>query len=103
MDQSQQMTELQQEVKELSGEMLEVKSMLREVIIAIKGSEISRDGGLAGIVEDLRTDVINLKKENEALRKDLQKSTIYLNLLFVAAGFILSQLFIYIISPIFKK
>lgn len=80
-------------MKTVTDTLAEHGKKVDKLVAALVGNDWEQGTGLAGRVKDLETETETLKKEIENLKGDAKKSVIYINLLWGAAGVIITGLF----------
>lgn len=102
-EEKRQFTHMQTDIEHIKISMAGLGNKVDKMYLALMGSDIAKDGGLVGRIEDLEKGVETIKGDIDKIKTEATKSRIYLYLVCVAGGFVLQSAFGYVLSLIFKK
>ena len=98
-----QFTHMQTDIETIKHQMTIQGSQLDKMYYAIMGSELARDGGLVGRIEDLEKDTKDIKDTLIEIKADASKNRWHVNVMWGASGAVIMALFSLFLSYIFKK
>ncbi len=80
-----------------------ISNKVDELLIALKGSDLSKDGGLIGRIQQLEEENDLLRKEVELIKSSNTKTEMYVKIIWTLVGAFGSGIFMYVLNLIFKK
>jgi hypothetical protein len=98
-----QFTHMQTDIESIKLQMTVQGTQLDKMYYAIMGSELARDGGLVGRIEDLEKDAKEIKDTLIEIKADASKNRWHVNVMWGASGAVIMALFSLFLSYIFKK
>lgn len=98
-----QFTHMQTDIEQIKIHMTSLGSKVDKMYLALMGSEIAKDGGLVGRIEDLENDVHEIKEQLTEIKADANKNRWHVNVMWTCAGAVGMALFSLLLSYIFKK
>ena len=98
--------QMQKEVHDIGRDMRAIGSKVDEVLIALKGSPLTGDGGLIGRITYLEAQIEAAERKFDIevgkIKEANAKSAVYQNILWTCAGAIATGVGLYIIKTILK-
>jgi uncharacterized protein (UPF0335 family) len=98
-----QFTHMQTDIEQIKISMVDQSNKVHKMYLALMGSDIARDGGLVGRIEDLENDVHEIKEQLTDIKADASKNRWHVNVMWGASGAVIMALFTLLLSYIFKK
>lgn len=80
-----------------------IKNKMDKILVALMGSDLSKDGGLVGRILDLEKNQESLEKEIAQIKKEKVKTELYVKVIWALIGAFGSGIFSYILTLLFKK
>lgn len=80
-----------------------MESTLNEVHFALIGNRLAGDGGLVKRVSNTEAELVNIKTEIRGIKDKAIKSNTYLYIVWAAAGFIASAIFLRVLELALTK
>lgn len=102
-EEKRQFTHMQTDIEQIKISMADQGNKVHKMYLALMGSEIARDGGLVGRIEDLEKDVHTIKDQLTDIKADANKSRWHVNVMWGASGAVAMALFSLMLSYLFKK
>ena len=102
-DEKRQFNHMQNDVAAIKTEVATLGMKVDKMYIALMGSDIAKDGGLVGRIQQLETENEELREELDTIKTNAVKSDLYLKWIWGLVGAFGSGIFTYVLSLIFKK
>lgn len=98
-----QMLDMQSDISSIKKDIHNFNQKFDKLFTALLGSEIGKDGGLVGRIDDLEKQVEKLVTENNELKKENTKRDLYLNIIWAIGGAIFTAIGLYVLNTIILK
>lgn len=98
-----QFTHMGTDIEQIKIHMTSLGSKVDKMYLALMGSEIAKDGGLVGRIEELEQNVHEIKEQLTDIKADASKNRWHVNVMWGASGAVVMALFSLFLSYIFKK
>lgn len=98
-----QFTHMQTDIEQIKISMANQSNKVDKMYLALMGSDIARDGGLVGRIEDLEKGFHEIKDQLIDIKADANKNRWHVNVMWGASGAVIMALFSLFLSYIFKK
>jgi predicted transcriptional regulator len=102
-EEKRQFTHMQTDIESIKISMTSMGSQVDKMYLALMGSEIAKDGGLVGRIEDLENDVREIKDQLTDITAEANKSRWHVHVMWGASGAVAMALFSLMLSYLFKK
>lgn len=102
-EEKRQFTHMQTDIEQIKISMADQGNKVHKMYLALMGSDIARDGGLVGRIEDLEKDAKEIKNSLIEIKADASKNRWHVNVMWGASGAVAMALFSLFLSYIFKK
>lgn len=102
-EEKRQFSHMQTDIEQIKIHMSSLGTKVDKMYLALMGSEIAKDGGLVGRIEDLERDVHDIKEQLTDIKADASKNRWHVNVMWGASGAVIMALFSLFLSYIFKK
>lgn len=102
-EEKRQFSHMQTDIEQIKIHMSSLGTKVDKMYLALMGSEIAKDGGLVGRIEDLERDVHDIKDQLTDIKADASKNRWHVNVMWGASGAVIMALFSLFLSYIFKK
>lgn len=102
-EEKRQFTHMQTDIEQIKISMAGLGNKVDKMYLALMGSEIAKDGGLVGRIEDLEKDVHEIKDQLTEIKADASRNRWHVNVMWGASGAVVMALFSLLLSYLFKK
>jgi hypothetical protein len=102
-EEKRQFTHMQTDIQQINVHMTSLGTKVDKMYLALMGSDIAKDGGLVGRIEDLEQNVHEIKEQLTDIKADASKNRWHVNVMWGASGAVAMALFSLFLSYIFKK
>lgn len=102
-DEKRQFNHMQNDITAIKQEIARQGLQVDRLCIALMGSEIAKDGGLVERIKNLEHENEELREQIEAIKTDKVKSDLYIKWIWALVSGLVSMIFGYVMTLIFKK
>jgi len=102
-DEKRQFTHMQVDIEQIKISMADQGNKIDKMYLALMGSEIAKDGGLVGRIEELETNFKEIRQDLIEIKADASKNRWHVNVMWGASGAVVMALFSLLLSYLFKK
>lgn len=102
-EEKRQFTTMQNDIEQIKMIVKNQDLKVDKMYYALMGNEIAKDGGLVGRIQTLEKENEELREELEAFKTDKAKSDLYIKWIWALVSGLVSMVFGYVMTLIFKK